>query len=77
VAFSHGDFGPLDHHLFDKQSARLLQENRIGELVEHRETVLQGAITKRVQSFARRGFRAGRKPALTDTLRDPDGQEDR
>lgn len=77
IAFSYGDLGSLKHHLFDEQSARLLQENRIDELVEHREIALQGVIAKRVQSFARRGFRAGRKPTLIDTTRDPDGQEDR
>ncbi|MFJ4837485.1 DUF262 domain-containing protein [Streptomyces sp. NPDC088746] len=77
LALSYEDFGSLEYHLFDKRSVRLLQDNRIFELVEHREEVLKLAINKRIQSFARRGFRAGRKPTLTDTSRGPDGQEDR
>ncbi|MFJ3671976.1 DUF262 domain-containing protein [Streptomyces sp. NPDC090106] len=67
------DISALHHHLFDAHQIQLLDEGRLLELVEQRERTLQETIGKRVQSFARWGFREGRRPTLSDTPKDLNG----
>ncbi|MFE6269280.1 DUF262 domain-containing protein [Streptomyces goshikiensis] len=76
LALADSDITAVHHHLFDEHQIQLLREGRLLELIEQRERTLQGAIDKRVQSFARWGFREGRRPTLTDTFKDLNGPTD-
>ncbi|MEU2403812.1 DUF262 domain-containing protein [Streptomyces rubiginosohelvolus] len=64
----------LQHHFFDDHIIDLLKAGRFSQLVREREALLAPAISRRVQHFARRGFRdAGRAPTLTNETEESHG----
>ncbi|MFF1836806.1 DUF262 domain-containing protein [Streptomyces sp. NPDC058231] len=67
----------LDGHFIDQYGLALLRKERFEEFSADREATLEKAIRRRVQSFARWGFRdAGRLPTLNDITGDSNGRSD-
>ncbi|MFE9812162.1 DUF262 domain-containing protein [Streptomyces sp. NPDC005548] len=77
LSLAQTDRDALGHHVFDNHTINLLQHGRFVELVAHREAALQDVIGRRIQSFARWGFRdRGKMPTLSNFKKDPDGPAD-